>query len=108
MHIAERLCEKFPNLRTYDFHGDRKGKMMTAVKRKLEDKLLVLPDDQDLLSEFHAVRKRVTSNNNIVFEAARNASGHVDAFTACGLAVLASEDTSEPNILILGSEEWEQ
>ena len=109
MHLAERLCEKHPQLKTYDFHGDRKGKMMMTVKRKLEDKVLVLPDDHELLSEFHSVRKRVTSNNNIVFEATRNSGGHVDAFTACGLAVMASEDLVEPSIVILGEEDtWEQ
>lgn len=68
-----------------------KQEIAYLVKRKIEDKLLRMPIDEDSRKAHHAVKKITTASGNIRFDAERTDKGHVDEFWAHGLAVSAAD-----------------
>ena len=64
--------------------------MAFSLRGALEDHRLTIPDDRNVMADFRAVRKTVTSAGNIRFDAARTELGHSDRFWACALAIHAA------------------
>jgi len=89
MQLAEQLRQQV-NAEEVTFTSSVKEEMAHKVKRLLEDRALQLPDDKDLISDIHSVRRVVTSAGNFRFDADRTEDGHANRFWALALAVHAA------------------
>ncbi|MEJ2009385.1 MAG: terminase family protein [Acidobacteriota bacterium] len=93
--LAETLAEEFgPRLEPVTFTAAVKENLAFRTKRRMENRLSLLPDTRDVRRAFSAVKKYVTPSGNLRFDAVRTAAGHADAFWAKALADLAAD--SEP------------
>ncbi len=96
-HLAEQLTTAHPR-NAYAKHFTRELKEILALNllKLCEDKQLILPNDLELLSQLHAVKKKSTPSGQITYDAARDESGHADLFWAVALAVdgLSKKDSS--------------
>jgi len=88
-----------------DEHGSRaegvtftnsvKEDMAVKLKNALEDRVFILPDNEDFRESFHSIQRIVTSAGNIRFDADRTEkTGHADLFWATALAYHAATDSS--------------
>ena len=99
--MAEEIHEEFPQIQPVMFTNKLKEELVTGVKKVFENGTVQIPDDQDLLSDFHRIRRSVTASNNIVFDAVANSKSHADRFWAWGLAHQCTKKDVAPNIIIL-------
>ena len=99
--MAEEINQEFPFIKPIVFTNKIKEEMVTGVKKQFENGGVQIPDDVDLLSDFHRIRRTVTSNNNVVFDAVANSKSHADRFWAWGLAHICTKKDTQPNIIIL-------
>ena len=99
--MAEEIHQEFPFIVSTVFTNKLKEQMVTGVKKVFENGNVQIPDDQELLSDFHRIRRTVTTNNNVVFDAVANSKSHADRFWAWGLAHSVSIEDKQPNIIIL-------
>jgi len=90
MQIAEELQDEFGFIEPVAFTSDIKERMAIRTKRTFENRQIQIPDDGDLISSIHAIRKIVTPSNNIRYDAERTADGHADEFWALALAIEAA------------------
>ncbi len=91
-NLAEDLSNEFPFIEPVWFTAQIKQEMVLRVKTMMEQQRIELPDERDLISDIHAIKKSITPSNNIVFEANRNETGHADRFWALALAVAAGNE----------------
>lgn len=99
--MAEEIHEEFPYIEPLVFSNKLKESLVTGVKKRFENGTVQIPDDVDLLSDFHRIRRTVTANNNIIFDAVANSKSHADRFWAWALAENSSKQDITPNIIIL-------
>ena len=66
------------------------------VKRRMEQRLDLLPDAPEIARAFSAVKKFVTASGNTRFDAERTEAGHADEFWAKALADLAADCNPSP------------
>lgn len=85
-NLAENLRQDFSAVEEVTFTQELKERMATDFKILLQQRRVVLPRDRALVSDVHAVRRKVTPSGNIVFEAERTSAGHADRFWAVALA----------------------
>ena len=85
--LAEELQKEFGYVEPVNFTNEVKESMVVSVKRLLENRNLQIPDNQNLISDIHGIKKTVTSSNNVRFDADRNEAGHSDRFWALALGV---------------------
>lgn len=78
------------------FTGVVKQHLAQSLKQRYEDKQIRAPEDKDIRSSHHSVRKITTVANNIRFDADQNEVGHADHFWAHALSVHAAENTQQP------------
>ncbi len=74
-----------------------KQELAFGLKRRLEDKLMRIPNDQTVRDDFHSVRKVTTVAGNIRFDAERTDQGHADRFFSAALAVHAIDSGPPPS-----------
>lgn len=86
MQLAEELHQAHPLIEAVTFTNDVKESMAVSVKRLFEEKQIQIPDDAQLIADCHAIKRTVTSANNIRFDADRTDEGHADRFWALALA----------------------
>ena len=90
--LAESLEREFgPRVEPVTFTAAVKEDMAYRVKRRLEQRLDLLPDAPEIARAFGAVKKLVTAAGNTRFDAERTDAGHADEFWAKALADLAAE-----------------
>ena len=90
--LAESLEREFgPRVEPVTFTAAVKEDMAYRVKRRLEQRLDLLPDAPEIARAFGAVKKLVTAAGNTRFDAERTDVGHADEFWAKALADLAAE-----------------
>ncbi len=92
--LAEQLADELGNVEGVVFTNAVKEQMAITVKRLLQARRLSLPDDSQLLSDIHSIKKMVTASHNVRFDAERNSEGHADRFWALALACHACNDTA--------------
>lgn len=80
------------------FSTATKQHLATIIKQAFEDRSVRTPEDKDVRSAHHAVRKVTTVAGNPRFDADRTAAGHADEFWANALALHAAEEA--------GSQRW--
>jgi phage FluMu gp28-like protein len=99
--MAEEVNEEFPFIKGLMFSNKLKEQLVTGTKKLFENGNVQIPDDADLLSDFHRIRRNVTSSNNVVFDAIANSKSHADRFWAWSLAEFSGREDKQPNIIIL-------
>jgi len=76
------------------FTGPVKLDMANSLRRKVEDRLLRIPQDKKLRDDLHSVKKLTTSSGNIRFDAERSEDSHADRFWSLALAVHAAGNSA--------------
>jgi phage FluMu gp28-like protein len=90
--LAESLEREFgPRVEPVTFTAAAKEDMAYRVKRRMEQRLDLIPDAPEIARAFGAVKKLVTVAGNTRFDAERTDLGHADEFWAKALADLAAE-----------------
>jgi len=90
--LAESLEQEFgPRVEPVVFTAAAKEDMAYRVKRRMEQRLDLIPDAPEIARAFGAVKKLVTTTGNTRFDAERTDLGHADEFWAKALADLAAE-----------------
>jgi len=90
--LAESLEREFgPRVEPVSFTAAVKEDLAYRVKRRMEQRLDVIPEDREIARAFGAVKKLVTVAGNTRFDAERTELGHADEFWAKALADLAAE-----------------
>jgi phage FluMu gp28-like protein len=90
--LAESLQQEFgPRVEPVTFTAAVKEDMAYRVRRRMEQRLDLIPDAPRIARAFGAVKKLVTLAGNTRFDAERTDLGHADEFWAKALADLAAE-----------------
>jgi phage FluMu gp28-like protein len=90
--LAESLEREFgPRVEPVNFTAAVKEDLAYRVRRRMEQRLDVIPEDREIARAFGAVKKLVTVAGNTRFDAERTELGHADEFWAKALADLAAE-----------------
>jgi phage FluMu gp28-like protein len=90
--LAEALEQEFGGrVEPVTFTAAVKEDMAYRVKRRMEQRLDVIPESPEIARAFGAVKKLVTVAGNTRFDAQRTDLGHADEFWAKALADLAAE-----------------
>jgi hypothetical protein len=90
--LAESLEREFgPRVEPVTFTAAVKEDMAYRVKRRMEQRLDLIPEAPEIARAFAAVKKLVTAAGNTRFDAERSDLGHADEFWAKALADLAAE-----------------
>jgi phage FluMu gp28-like protein len=91
--LAEDLEHEFgPRVEPVTFTSTVKEDIAYRVKRRMEQRLDLIPDAPEIARAFGAVKKLVTAAGNTRFDAARTDRGHADEFWAKALADLAADE----------------
>jgi len=90
MQMAEELNQEFAWLEPVSFTNAIKETIAVTVKRKFEERRLTIPNDKNLISDIHSIKRSVTQSGNIRFDAERTSQGHSDRFWALALAVYSA------------------
>ena len=92
--LAESLQREFgPRVEPVVFTAAIKESLAYRTKRRMENRLSLLPDTREIRRAFSAVKKFVTPSGNLRFDAARTEAGHADEFWAKALADLAADES---------------
>ncbi len=92
--LAESLQHEFgPRVEPVVFTAAVKESLAYRTKRRMENRLSLLPDTREIRRAFSAVKRFVTPSGNLRFDAARTEAGHADEFWAKALADLAADDS---------------
>ena len=103
MQLAEELQQEFGFIEPVAFTSELKERLAILAKRKFENRQIQIPNDDNLVSSIHSIRKVVTPSNNIRFDAERTADGHADEFWALALAIeAATENMPQLSFLDMG------
>ena len=87
-NLAENLRTKFP-ITPVIFNNENKQKMVLTLKRLMEEKRLIIPNDPILINSIRMIRRKYTTGNYLKFEAPHDRElGHADAFWALALALM--------------------
>lgn len=90
--LAESLAQEFgPRVEPVVFTAAVKEDLAFRTRRRMEDRLTLLPDTREVRRAFSAVKKFVTPSGNLRFDAARTEAGHSDEFWAKALADYAAD-----------------
>ena len=86
MNLAENLARDFPQVVPEAFGNDSKERWATDFKILLQRRDVALPRQRELVSQVHAIKRRVLPSGKVSFDAERTARGHADRFWAIALA----------------------
>lgn len=95
MQLAEELVTKFGTSRVepIEFNMAVKEDMAVRTRRNFEQMTIRTPEDRNLRSAIHAIRRIPTVSGHFRFDAERSEAGHADEFWALALALLAADGT---------------
>jgi len=106
MQIAEDAQIDFGKSRVecVTFTGPVKADIAFRMRSRMEDKRLVVPNDEASRESFHSIRKTTTIAGNVRLDAERtDTTGHGDHFWGAALAVHAAEDLASAPVRIITS-----
>lgn len=97
MQLAEDAVRDYGRFRVepVTFTNSWKEEAAYELRRRVEEKTIVLPQSQDVRDDLHSVKKSVTGAGNIRFDVA-GGDGHADRFWAGALACHAVSDYTGP------------
>jgi phage FluMu gp28-like protein len=88
--IAETLHGEFPWVEEVQFTAAVKERMAVELKRRMEERTILLPESAKIRRACAAVKRLVGPTGNIRFDAGRTDQGHADEFWALALANAAA------------------
>ena len=91
LQLAEELEENYTFVKGISLTNQIKRDAVTFTKKLMEERNFKFEDDRELISEFHSVKRNITTGNNIRFESPRTKKGHGDRAWAVMLALLAGK-----------------
>lgn len=94
MQIAEQLKKKYGIVEPVTFTNQSKNEMFGNAKKDFGTKNLFIPDDPHVIEELHSVKRIVSSNGNLSYQADRNENGHADRACAIVLANRAATNST--------------
>lgn len=98
MQLAEELERDFFNVTGVNFTINLKNELVTNCKKLMEQNKIKYGDIRELISDFHKIKKNITSNNNVNFDSKRDSTGHSDRAWAFMLGLHAVKSEVEYNI----------
>lgn len=69
----------------------KKNDLYSAMRRRFEERTVVIPSDRELREDLHGVQRQVSTSGTISYRAARNEDGHSDRASALALLIHAAE-----------------
>lgn len=93
MQLAEELATRYGLSRVegITFNMAVKEDLAVRTRRNFEQATLRIPEDRNLRSAIHAIRRIPTAAGHFRFDAERSEAGHADEFWALALALLAAD-----------------
>jgi phage FluMu gp28-like protein len=93
MQLAEELETKYGTSRVepITFNMAVKEDMAVRTRRNFEQMTIRIPEDRNLRSAVHAIRRIPTAAGHFRFDAERSEAGHADEFWALALALMAAD-----------------
>ena len=73
------------------FTHQKKNDLYSAMRRRFEERTVVIPSDRELREDLHGVQRQVSTSGTISYRAARNEDGHSDRASALALLIHAAE-----------------
>ncbi|HEY3251733.1 MAG TPA: terminase family protein, partial [Ignavibacteria bacterium] len=98
LQLAEELEEEFTFVKGITLTNGIKNDAVTFTKKLMEERNFMLPDERELIGEFHSIKRSVTTGNSVKFESPRTKQGHGDRAWAVIIALLAAKYGSDNQI----------
>lgn len=103
MHLAENLSRDYPQVAPESSGGKDKERWAIDMKIRLQHKDIALPQDRELISQFHSIKRRVMSSGRVAFESEKTRrGGHADRFWAIALACQKESERRPKNTYEIG------
>lgn len=101
--LAEDTVDEFDPFRVEAVEFTNKVKTDLAVRalRMFQDKRIRIPVDRTLRDDLHSIKKTTTAAGHARFDAERTKEGHADRFWALALSLMASEEGSTPECILI-------
>jgi Terminase large subunit, T4likevirus-type, N-terminal len=96
MNLAENLARDYPQVVGENFTNEAKERWATDFKILLQRRDVTMPRNRELVSQIHAIKRRVLPSGKVSFDAERNARGHADKFWAVALACQKERHPDRP------------
>ena len=94
MQLAEELEDKYPTIvEGVMFSNIYKNELATNGKKLMENKDFEMFEHKELISDFHSIKRNVTSSNQVNFDSKRDSTGHGDRAWAVMLGLRAATVT---------------
>ncbi|MCC7292243.1 MAG: hypothetical protein IT449_09310 [Phycisphaerales bacterium] len=93
MALAEEAVRAFGEHRVeaVTFTPMLKSQLALGLRRAIEERRIILPEDPRIRSDFHSVERGVTASGALHLSAPRSDQGHADRFWSAALALHAAE-----------------
>ena len=93
MQLAEEMATRYGTSRVepITFNMAVKEDLAVRTRRNFEQTTVRIPDDRNLRSAIHGIRRIPTAAGHFRFDAERSEAGHSDEFWALALALLAAD-----------------
>lgn len=92
MQLAERMEDKWrTRVEGVNFTAAVKEDIFSRLRAGLEERTVLLPDDDRVLADMTTIRREITAAGNSRYSAEANANGHADIATAAALGLMADE-----------------
>lgn len=69
-----------------EFGLKSKTALANAFKILLEEKMVILPNDKDIVGQIHSIKKKYTSAGNEIFDSEKSKKNHADKFWSIAMA----------------------
>lgn len=88
-NLAEDLQEKFGSrrIKQVTFTNKSKEELASNLKILLQERNIVMPRDRALIAQIHAVKQKITTAGNSIYDVDKNRHHHGDKLWAIALAV---------------------
>ena len=102
--LSEDLHKVFRNrVIPVHFTNEIKNEIATNFKFRLEDQGIGIPNDRDLIMQIYSIKRKVSENSTIRYEAERTRQHHGDKYWALSLASSAGEPAQMHRVKFVSS-----
>jgi len=98
MQLGEQAVERFGvhRVEAMTLTAAVKSQLAGGLRIALENRRLLIPDDERIHNDFHSVERTLTASGHVRLAASRHEGSHADRFWAAALAVHAAQDGAGP------------
>ena len=94
MQLMENLNKKDSRVQGIQLSNESKVEMFTLTKKNMEQGNLIFNEDENLMRQLNSVKKKISSNNNVIFTQTRNKLGHGDDVSSLTLACYSAKNNN--------------